>query len=150
MEISKCWNSKNDVESYIRKYFIPVDSNTTFDTLFPCTANYINAVDSLSFLGMRVEQCWVKKEGSLYAFFILIHESQGLEEAISSVYGNPRIKAQTYANDTPLGREYNVWQDGDINLELVSFRNLTKTKRYENCELLIAGNMSRRQLTGRH
>jgi hypothetical protein len=93
MDISDFIEKKDDLAKFIKENFDTVEYEEPFSPIPFYRVNLVNKTESLKFCTMNVQQCWIKKSDTLYAFFILIKTSAEIEKHISKRYGKWESKA---------------------------------------------------------
>lgn len=147
MDISDLIEKKGDIEKFIKENFDSVEYEEAWKNPLPFhRVNLVNKTDSLKFCTMNVQQCWVKKIDTLYAFFILIKTSAEIEKHISKRYGVWETKAEISIQGDPLGGDLISWSAGQLKIDLSSYFNTAQIPRYEMCDLVVCRNMTYAQL----
>ena len=98
---------------------------------------------------MNVQQCWVKKIDTLYAFFIIIKTSAEIEKHISKRFGKWETTAEISAQGGRIGDDLFSWSAGQMEIDVSSFFNPIGVSKFEGCDLVICRNMTYRQLIER-
>ena len=146
MDISDFLEKKVDLDKFINENFDSVEYDKLWGPLPFYQVNLVNKAESLKFCTMNVQQCWVKKIDTLYAFFILIKTSAEVEKHISDRYGKWENKGEISTQDGPIGGDLISWSAGEVKIDVSSYFNVHRVSRYEKCELVICRNMTFRQL----
>jgi hypothetical protein len=146
MDISDFVGKKDDLEKFINENFDSIEYEELWNPLLFYRVNFVNKTDLLTFCTMNVQQCWVKRVGKLYAFFILIKKSAEVEKHISERFGKWEVRGEISTNDGPMGDDLFSWTVGEVKIDASSYSNAFRVKRYEMCDLVICRNMTRAQL----
>jgi hypothetical protein len=146
MDISEIIGKRKQLESFIHGNFNSIEYNRNRSPILLYNVNFINKTDRLTFCNMNIQQCWVKKRGELYAFFMIIKTSADIERYISAKYGKWDTKGSISIADTPLGGDIITWSMGEVKIDVSSYPNAFNIPKYELCDLVICGNMTLKQL----
>lgn len=149
MDISDFIEKKDDWDKFINENFDSVEYEEPFSPLPFYRINLVNKTEFLKFCTMDVQQCWVKKIDSLYAFFILIKRSAEIEKHISKRYGKWETRAEISIQGDPLGGDLFSWSAGQLKIDVSSYINMFQVSRYEMCDLVVCRNMTFGQLLER-
>jgi len=145
MDISDFFGKKDEMK-FIDENFESIEYDSLRSPLLTYRVNFVNRIENLKFCGLTIQQCWVKKTGRLYAFFMIIKKSREVEKRISGRYGKWEVQGEISTQDGPLGGTLFMWSAGDIKIDLCTYFNTFRVPKYENCELVICRNMTLRQL----
>lgn len=140
MEINEAISGKS-IDGFITNKFDSVGSSYK-NPIFPYKINYKIKDKEVTFCGVPVVDCWALKSNSSYTFFMLIKHSANLVNAISKNYGQHDTETEIEINDRPSSPTSYSWESEKVNIFLRSFRNVEKDKKYEDCLMVIIGNMS--------
>jgi hypothetical protein len=149
MDISDFIGRQSDLHSFIDGNFDPVEYEGFENPVHPFKVDFINRIGSLKFCTMPIQQCWVRKVDTLYAFFIIVKTTADVQKNISNRYGKYDISASITTQGVPVGGQIFMWHSEQLDIEVSSYFNTFKIPKYEKCDLIICRNMTRRQLTGR-
>jgi len=147
MNISDFIGSQSDLDSFIDCNFNKVEYHGFESPIFLSNINFINKNDSLKFCMIGIQNCWVKRIDTCYAFFIVIKRTNDIRKNISAKYGGYDVAASATSEGTPIGNGIFIWRKRHLLIYLESYLNILKTPRYEMCDLIICGNMTFDQLS---
>lgn len=146
MDISDFIEKKDGLEQFITENFNYVEYEQSCNPLLFERVNLVNKTDSLRFCTMNIEQCWIKKIDTLYAFFILIKTSAEIEKHISRRYGIWETRTEISIQGDRLGGDLFSWSAGQLKIDVSSYFNVFRVPRYEMCNLVVCRNMTYGQL----
>jgi hypothetical protein len=147
MDISDVVGGKSNLDSFIDCNFDKVEYPGFESPIFLSNVNFINKNDSLKFCTMDIQQCWVKRIDTCFAFFIVIKRTNDIRKNISAKYGGYDVTAWATSEGTPIGTGIFIWRKRQLLIYLESYLNILKTPRYEMCDLIICGNMTFDQIS---
>lgn len=146
MDIADLIEKKGDLGRFIRMNFDSVEY-VQFRTPLPfMQVNLVSHTDALTFCTMNVQQCWVKRVGVLYAFFMLIRRSDEIEKHISKRFGIWETRGGISIGGDPPDDEMISWNAGPVKIDVSQYINVLDVPKYEMCDLVVCGNMTYRQL----
>jgi|SRR6185312_5178161 len=149
MDISEILDRPGEIENFVRANFDRVEYDQVLSPVFPFKADFVNRVDSLKFCSMHIQQCWIKKVNTLFAFFMVVKRTSEIERNITSIYGKCDAVGSIYAEESPIVDSLFMWHRGNIYVETNSYYNFLRLPNCEMCDLIILRNMSRNQLSDR-
>lgn len=142
MDISDFLENKDDIERFINENFTRFKDEELLSPLRIYQVNLINKTESLTFCTMDVQQCWIRKIDTLYAFFILIKTSADVEKHISERYGRWQMVSEIGTQDGRIGGNLFSWNADKMEINMTSFFNPLAVAKYEQCELVICSNLT--------
>ena len=146
MDISEYVDQPDDLETFIDSNFVTVKYDGFENPMYPFKVNFINRTDSLKFCAMNVQQCWVQRIDTFYSFFMIIKRTAVIKKRITSVFGNCSISASVTAEGIHIDDSLFIWSSGHINIDQNKYYNISRNPKFEECELIIFGNMRFKQL----
>jgi hypothetical protein len=146
MDISDVIKKDSDLDRFIYENFDSVEYDTFQNPLLSYRVNFVNKTGPIRFCTMNIQQCWVKKAGRMYAFFMLIKKSAEVERHISDRYGKWEVRGDVSTKDGPIGNNLFMWTLGDVKIDISTYLNTFRDPRYEFCELVICRNMTHSQM----
>ena len=147
MDISDVIERKNHLDDFITKNFENIYYEFPAKPLPFYSVHLINKTRSFEFCNMNIEQCWVKKIDTLYAFFILIKKSAEIEKHISQRYGKWETSAEIVSQNGIIDGDLFSWRVGDLKIDVSTYFNTSANPRYDECCLVVCRNMTHGQLS---
>jgi hypothetical protein len=139
IDIADFIGKQANLDSFIVCNFDKVDTAAT--GLFSPTiykVDFINRTDSLKFCAMSIQQCWVKRVDSLYAFIIIVKRSAHAHTYISKVYGESDVSALVSGGgDITIDDSIFIWRRGHLTIDLMPYYNISKLPKYDSCDEVI-------------
>jgi hypothetical protein len=149
IEISDFIGRPNDLKSFIDSNFDSVVDDDFRNPMLPYRVDFISRTDSLKFCGMILQQCWVQKIDTLYSFFMIIKQTSDIKNHISGVYGNCNVAASVTAEGININDSLFLWRLGHVNIDQSRYYNVFRDPKFEECDLIIFGNMKFTQRVSR-
>ena len=140
MEINRYLKTEQDINVLVSKHFLKSDYSY-INPIFPYKINYSSKNLKLSFCNIPVIESWVLKNGHFFTFFILVENDSIIVKSISNVYGNHDTESNVEINDNPNSPITYYWHLKELNIILRKFYNVRQINKYNNCSMIIIGNM---------
>lgn len=144
IDIADHIGTRDELERFLKENFDTIKQQEPLGALLFYKADLINKTGSLTFCKMHVQQCWVKKIDTLFAFFIAIKTAAGIEKNIASRYGPWKESAEISSDSGPMGGTMFFWRIGQLNIETSTF--FTFDPRFEMCDLVTCRTINLEQL----
>lgn len=146
MDISDYKGRLNDLQTFIDSNFFTVEYEGFENPMHPFKVGFINRTDSLKFCTMTVLQCWVQRIDTFYSFFMILKRSAAVKRHITSVYGNCDVSALVTAEGINMSDSLFMWRRGHLRIDEQPYYNISGIPKFEDCDLIIFGNMKFEQL----
>jgi len=140
MEINKYLKTEQDINVLVSEHFLKLDYSYK-NPIFPYKINYISKNLKLTFCHIPVIDGWVLKNGHFFTFFILVETDSAIVKSISNVYGNHDTESNVEINDNLNAPITYYWHLKELNIILAKFYNVRQINKYNNCSMIIIGNM---------
>ena len=143
MDINQAIEDSATIDDFISSNYENVDSQY-HNPIYPYKVNYRMKDAGITFAHLPLVESWALKVDTSFTFFILLkNNSNGpnIVDVVSSYYGLHSMESNVEIGDHFNTSNTYYWRIANIQIMLERFPNVRMTKKYDNCFMLLIGNM---------
>ncbi len=146
MEISNYIKYDKNLENLINKAYEAPNSFYT-NPIYPFKVSYKNTSNQQLFCNIPIVASWIRVTGNNFTFFIIVKNNENILPFVIKKYGAPNFYSETEINRIDTNGKSYFWTSNHLNIIINKFYNLTKNEKFDNCSIIIFGNMNYNDLT---
>jgi hypothetical protein len=143
MDINNVLLGSGGIDEFLQTRCQKLDSSYR-NPIYPYNVNYKISDTGVKFANLPLVESWVLKIETSFTFFLMLKDnaaSPDLVEVISKYYGSHFMES-----NVEIGSHFNTgntfyWRTEKLKIMLERFPNVRTDKKYDNCDMLIIGNM---------
>lgn len=143
MDINQAIKDSVNIDDFISNKYQKVDS-LYHNPIYPYKVNYRIKDVNITFGHLPLVESWALKIDTSFTFFILLkNNSKGpsLVDVISKYYGPHSMESNVEIDDHFNTSNTYYWRIDNIQIMLERFPNVRMVKKYDNCFMVLIGNM---------
>jgi hypothetical protein len=125
--------------------FVPTDP-TLPSPIFPLKVTHVVKYQRLVFCELPIQQTFCLSVDDQYAFFMLVRRSYEVYQKIRTRYGYPEAEISVDIDGSEPSEPNYHWDVHKLIIILSSFHNFARIEEYQNCYMVIVGNMEYRDM----
>jgi hypothetical protein len=143
MDINQAIKDSANIDDFLSIKYRKVDS-LYHNPIYPYQVNYRMEDTDITFCNLPLVESWALKNDASFNFFIMIKDSEAgtdIVKVISSYYGVHFMESNVEVDDYSITGSTYYWKTENIEIMLERFPNVRMIKKYDNCFMLLIGNM---------